>query len=100
MIESKKELFETLINNREALNGFGVYSIGVFGSFCRNEMNDSSDVDFLVEFKKSEKTYSNLFNLHVFLTSLTGRKVEILTRNSLSKHIGPYILKEVENVPF
>lgn len=100
MIDSKKELYETIKNNRETLNSLGVDSIGVFGSFCRNEMNNYSDVDFLVDFKKSEKTYSNFFKLHEFLTSITGRKVEILTRKSLSKYIGPYILKEVENVPF
>lgn len=33
------------------------------------------------------------------LEELTGRKIELVTLQSLSKYIGPYILKEVEYVP-
>jgi Predicted nucleotidyltransferases len=37
-------------------------------------------------------------DLAFYLEDLFGRKVEIVTPQSLSKHIGPYILKEVEIV--
>jgi predicted nucleotidyltransferase len=37
-------------------------------------------------------------DLAFYLEELFGRKVEIVTPQSLSKHIGPHILKEVENV--
>lgn len=36
--------------------------------------------------------------LAFYLQNLLGRKVEIVTPQSLSKYIGPYILKEVEYV--
>jgi predicted nucleotidyltransferase len=35
-----------------------------------------------------------------FLEDLLGRKVELVTSEALSPHIGPYILREVEHVPF
>jgi predicted nucleotidyltransferase len=37
-------------------------------------------------------------DLSFFLENLLGRKVELVTPQSLSKYIGPHILKEVENV--
>jgi predicted nucleotidyltransferase len=33
-----------------------------------------------------------------YLEELTGRKIELVTRESLSPYIGPHILKQVENV--
>lgn len=37
--------------------------------------------------------------LSFFLEDLFDRKVELITRESLSPHIGPHILKTVEYVP-
>jgi predicted nucleotidyltransferase len=37
-------------------------------------------------------------DLSFFLEDLLGRKVELVTPQSLSKFIGPYILKEVQDV--
>ncbi len=98
MITNKKILFTTLQKNSETIKSFGVERIGVFGSFVRNEADENSDVDFLIEFRQGQKKYSNLFSLHTFLETLTQRKVEVLTRESLSPCIGPYILNEVEYV--
>ena len=33
------------------------------------------------------------------LEEILGRKVELITPEALSPHIGPHILKEVERVP-
>ena len=37
-------------------------------------------------------------DLSFFLEDILGRKVEIVTPESLSKFIGPHILKEVQHV--
>jgi uncharacterized protein len=37
-------------------------------------------------------------DLSFFLEALLERKVELFTRQSLSKYIGPHILKEVQNI--
>lgn len=36
-------------------------------------------------------------DLSFFLEDLPGRKVEVVTQQSLSKYIGPHILKEAEH---
>jgi predicted nucleotidyltransferase len=49
---------------------------------------------------KEKKTIRNLVDLGDFLEQLFQRKVEIVTPQGLSKHIGPFILKAVEYAPF
>ena len=72
---------------------FSVKRIGVFGSFARGEQKDTSDVDILVEFEKP--TFDNFMNLAFFLEDLFQRKVDLVTSNSLSPYIGPYVKNEV-----
>lgn len=70
----------------------------MFGSFVRNTANTNSDIDLLVEFEPDKKSYDNFMELAFYLEDLLGRNVELVTSQSLSKYIGPHILKEVENV--
>ena len=97
-IHTKKELLATLSKNREVIKSFGVTSLGIFGSFSKGKIHESSDVDFLVDFDPRKKSFDNFMDLSFFLEELFGRKVEIVTNQSLSKFIGPHILNEVVNV--
>lgn len=98
-VKNKKELIERILINQEKICSYGVSRLGIFGSFVRDEAEETSDVDFFVEMPREYKTLKNFSSLYDFLTTLTGRKIEIVTPQSLSKYIGPYILKEVEYVP-
>lgn len=84
-----------VLRNREGeiKEKFGVRRIGVFGSFARGEQKETSDVDILVEFDKP--TFKNFMNLAFFLEDLFHRKVDLVTPNSLSPYISPYVKKEV-----
>ena len=97
-VNNKQELIEALRANQKKILSYGVKQIGIFGSFVRDEVKQSSDIDFLVEFHPERKNFDNFMELAFYLQSLLGRKVEIVTPQSLSKYIGPYILKEVEYV--
>ena len=97
-IHTKKELLNALSKNREMIKLFGVTSLGVFGSFSKGKIKDSSDVDLLVDFDPAKKSFDNFMDLSFFLEGIFGRKVEIVTTQSLSKFIGPHILNEVQNV--
>ena len=94
----KQELLAAITSNREVIKGYGVSNLGLFGSFSKGTFNESSDVDLLVEFIPEQKTFDNFMELSFFLEELLGRKVELVTPQSLSKFIAPYILNEVENV--
>jgi predicted nucleotidyltransferase len=97
-LHTKQDLLSAITSNREVIKGFGVSKIGLFGSFSKGTFNETSDVDLLVDFIPARKTFDNFMELSFFLEELFGRKVELVTPQSLSKFIGPYILNEVENV--
>ena len=97
-VQTKQEIISKILSNREKILSFGVARLGMFGSFVRNEHQEDSDVDFLVEFKKGEKNYRNLFDLHETLHDLTQRRVEVVTKEGLSKYFGHHILSETEYV--
>lgn len=98
-VKDKKSLVDRILSHKEELIVLGVKRIGIFGSFVRNEATHSSDVDFFIEFFPEKKTFKNYMRIADFLEELSGRNVEIITPQSLSKYIGPYILKEMEYVP-
>jgi len=96
MIERKTELFALLAKHQDELRRFGVKRWGVFGSFVTGAQDHQSDVDILVEFEGGKKSFDNFMGLASFLEQQIGRRVELVTPESLSPHIGPHILREVE----
>ena len=80
---------------REICKTYDVKSMYVFGSACTNKFNENSDIDILVAFKdiSIEKYTDNYFELHYKLEQLFGRKIDLLTENSLSN---PYLIKSIE----
>ena len=97
-VQNKSELVSRLYGNRERILDLGVERLGIFGSFAKDSAKQASDVDFFVEFSPGKKTFDNFMELAFCLEELTGRKVELLTRQSLNQYIGKYILQEVEYV--
>jgi predicted nucleotidyltransferase len=98
VVQDKNRLLQTLWDNRNKIKSFGVVKLSLFGSFAGNAAKESSDVDFLVEFDPELKNYDNFIELSFYLEDLLGRKVELVTRQALSKYIGPHILKQAEYV--
>ncbi|MGZ8842886.1 MAG: nucleotidyltransferase family protein [Pyrinomonadaceae bacterium] len=96
MIERKTDLFALLAKHQHELREFGVRRLGVFGSFARDQHDVRSDVDMLVEFEQGKKSFDNFMHLAFFLEQQIGRRVDLVTPESLSPHIGPHILREVE----
>jgi hypothetical protein len=98
LITTKKELINLLKSHQETINKFGINKLGIFGSFVRDEVNQDSDVDILVTFKPEQKTFDNYMDLAFFLEDILGRKIDLITQESLSCIFGDKILKEVEYV--
>lgn len=98
MVENRADVVRIINENLDALRSFGVRRCGLFGSFQRDEVTAESDIDLLVEFEPDQKTFLNFVNLSFFFEELLGRKVELVTRESLSPYAGPEILSEVEYV--
>ena len=96
VVLNKKELLKQLSANSGRIKSLGVKRLAFFGSFIRNEVKADSDVDFYVEFADGSKNFDNFMDLADLLEEITGRNIELLTPQSLSKYLGPYILKELE----
>jgi len=99
IVKTKKAIIQRILEERERLAFFGVRSIGLFGSFVRGDQTPLSDVDILVEFMPEKHTFDNFMEVAFLLEEHLGRKVELVTTEALSPHIGPHILREVERVP-
>src|SRR5688500_4129223 len=95
---TKTEIIEQLQSNEQYLLAYGVKEIGLFGSFLTNKADHESDIDILVDIKKENKTFKNFMSLNYFLEKLFDRKVDLVTKQSLSPYIGLHILKSVEYV--
>ncbi len=93
-----ENLKKTLQAHKEELNQkYGVSEIGVFGSFVKNEQNNTSDVDVLIEFDKAVDllTFVNLKN---YLSDLLNVNVDLVMKKALKPKIGQRILQEVVEI--
>jgi predicted nucleotidyltransferase len=100
VVRNKKDLVDRLLSHRQQLKSLGVKELGLFGSFLGTAIKDDSDVDLLVEFEPGKKNYDNFMDLSFYLEELLGRKIDLVTPQSLSPYIGPHILNQVEHVRF
>lgn len=78
------------------LRELGVIKIGLFGSYARGEQSENSDIDILIEFEPDQENFDNYMSVYDEIEKrFTNEKIEVVTTNCLSPHIGPKILKEV-----
>lgn len=71
----------------------GIVKAALFGSVVRGEAKKNSDVDLLVELEKG-KSLLDLISLQFALEDKLGRKVDVITYNSLHPLLKDSILKE------
>ncbi|MFX1286652.1 MAG: nucleotidyltransferase family protein [Promethearchaeota archaeon] len=76
------------------MEAYHVNTIGLFGSYAREEQNETSELDLLFEFTKPI-SYFALFKLEDYLSDKLGVRVEIVTPGGLKELIKPKILKDV-----
>ena len=73
---------------------YGVKTIGIFGSYLREEQTQTSDIDVLVEFEKPIGLLK-FVGLKNHLSDLLGMKVDLVMKKALKPGIGRRILTEV-----
>lgn len=96
---TKNKILQILQEKKDLLTQYGVKRIGLFGSYSKNIQHKNSDIDILVDFYSEQETFDNLMSIYDILeNAFSNNKIEIVTKNGLSKHIGSYILKETEYV--
>ena len=74
-----------------------VLKIGVFGSTAREEDNQESDIDLIVQFSKKKSLLAHI-RLERELTELMGREVDLLTEPAISPYLRDRIMNDVKVV--
>ncbi|MHA1190932.1 MAG: nucleotidyltransferase family protein [Promethearchaeota archaeon] len=79
---------------KEIKSKYRVKAIGLFGSYVKDMQNDSSDIDFLVEFEKEADLF-HFMGLILFLEEKFNRKVDVISKPALKEDLRENILQEV-----
>jgi len=96
---TKKSILSTLKSKESEISRYGIKSIGLFGSYVRDEQSENSDIDILIDFEPDKENFDNYMAVYDILERLfKDQRVEIVTKNGLSPYIGPRILNEVKYV--
>lgn len=66
----------------------------IFGSIARGDAKANSDVDLLIEYKSEDKSLFDLVDLKAELEKTLGRKVDIVTYNSIYWRLREQILAQ------
>lgn len=70
-----------------------IHSLALFGSMMRDDATVNSDLDVLVEFAQPIDLFAFLA-LEEELAGLAGRRVDLVSRRALKRHMGQRILAE------
>ena len=73
---------------------YGLLEIGFFGSYVEGRQTEESDLDILVEFRKTIDLFS-FVRLKNYLSDLLGTKVDLVMKKALKPKIGERILSQV-----
>jgi predicted nucleotidyltransferase len=93
-MRNREDIFQILSEVKPQLQrDFSLNSIGVFGSFAKNEYNENSDLDILIE--TSKPIGWKLLSLQIYLEKLINIKVDLTTKNALKSQLKDEILNSV-----
>jgi predicted nucleotidyltransferase len=95
-MRTKENILAILKTHKSELSKYGVSHVGLFGSYLRNEQSPRSDIDLLIDFEPEKENFDNYMAVYdLFEKIFKDEKIEIVTKNGLSKYIGPKILNTV-----
>ncbi len=76
---------------------YHILSLGIFGSYVREDQLPESDLDLLVSFENPPGLLK-FIEMENYLSDLLGVKVDLVMQEALKARIGERILKEVTPV--
>ena len=88
----KKEKIYSIIQKYRAKN------LWVFGSVARKEETENSDIDLLVSLDEGYDLFKQRIPLQEELENLFGRKVDLIIKHELNKHLAKEILSSCKEI--
>jgi len=93
-MKNMHEIIKILTEHKEELKEkYKIKEIKIFGSYARGEQRETSDIDIIVDFEETP-TLIEFLRVEEEIERILGIKVDLLTEESISPFIKPYI-KEV-----
>ena len=90
---SRAAILKRLEEHRQAIRGFGVRRLGLFGSCARGTAGARSDIDLLVELE--DKTFDAYMGLKLYLEDLFGQPVDLVLADAIKPALRRAILSDV-----
>lgn len=66
----------------------------LFGSYARENADENSDIDILLELDYSKPIGLEFVQMQIDLQKLLSKKIDLVTTNGISKRIAPFIEKD------
>ena len=91
------EIKNILILNKDFfMEKYRVKELGVFGSYVRQEQDEQSDIDVLIDFEEDANIgLFKFMDIESELSKLIGVKVDLVLKRALKPAIGQHIIREV-----
>jgi len=94
----KQEAMRLLAQHKpELIRRFGVTDIALFGSTARDEAQDGSDIDVMVDFE-GRTTAKRYFGVQFYLEDLLGCPVDLVQTEVVRPELKPYIERDLIHV--
>jgi len=92
---TKDEILNFLRDKKSFLaERYGVLSIGLFGSYARDEARDDSDIDIAVEIESSNK-FRSFFDLKYYLEEQLKKQIDLGIESTLKPIAKEYISRDI-----
>ncbi len=90
----RNKILKKIEESKEVLfSKYPLKSMGIFGSYARNQQTVQSDLDIIVEF--SEKIGIRYIDLAEDFEEITGKKVDLVSKNAINKKYLDFLKKDI-----
>ncbi len=97
MTLGRERILRVLAENREAIRGYGVKRLGLFGSRARDEPTEASDLDFVVEFER--KSFDAYMDLKAYLEELFDAPVDLVLADAVKPRLRAAVIDGAVHAP-
>ena len=95
---SRDDVIETLRDHKQILKDrYGVAQISLYGSFARDEANEDSDIDLIIDFDETPNWHV-FYGAQRYIESIFGRSVDVSRSGNLRKEIQPHVNRDLTKI--
>ena len=91
-LHNKKDIITSIASK------YGANNIQIFGSVARQEETEESDIDILISLPRGYDMFKQRIPLQEELMEVLGRKVDLIVKHEINKHLKSEILGNARNL--